>query len=450
MSKRFINPQLFFDAPEGKSGSAGVATPSGEMGKEDMIEFLGEEETPETIEIEEEGKKAKPEKKEEKKEVKGKEKEEKEEKEVKEGEEQEEEEEEDELKELEEELQEPDEEKLELVTPVRRREILKKYPQLFKDFPYLEKAYYREQAFTEILPTIDDAKEAVKAKETLDKFETDLSNGNTEIILKALKSESPKGFAKLVDNYLTTLSKVDGDAYHHVIGNVIKHTIMGMVTEARNTKNEALSNAAALLNQWVFGTSDFKPPSTLADKTDDKEEKEDKVSEREREFIKQRFETTRDDLNTRVNNSLKATIDTHIDPRQSMTDYVRRNAARDAMDSLEELISKDSRFKILVDKLWEKAFEDNFSKTSVDRIRSAYFSKAKALLPSVIKKARNEALRGMGKRIKDDSDESVEDTSKKGPVPAGRPRSSEKPSGKVTKPEDIPKGMRTLDFLMQD
>ena len=48
----------------------------------------------------------------------------------------------DELKDIEEELKGPKEEDLELTTPVRRREILAKYPKLFKDFPYLEKAYY--------------------------------------------------------------------------------------------------------------------------------------------------------------------------------------------------------------------------------------------------------------------------------------------------------------------
>src|SRR6188508_1980225 len=69
-------------------------------------------------------------------------------------------EEDDELKEIEEELAGPKEEDLELTTPVRRKEILAKYPKLFKDFPYLEKAYYREQQFTEINPTIEDARVA--------------------------------------------------------------------------------------------------------------------------------------------------------------------------------------------------------------------------------------------------------------------------------------------------
>ena len=48
-----------------------------------------------------------------------------------------------------------------------------------------------------------------------------------------------------------------------------------------------------------------------------------------------------------------------------------------------------------------------FDKESTDRIKSAYLSKAKTLLPSVIKKARNDALRGLGRNagMMNDSEE---------------------------------------------
>jgi hypothetical protein len=135
-----------------------------------------------------------------------------------------------------------------------------------------------------------------------------------------------------------------------------------------------------------------------------------------------------------------------MDPRDSMTDYVKRNAVRDAMEQIEQLIDKDSRFKTIVDKLWEKAFKDNFSKSSVDMIRSAYLSKAKTLLDPVIKKSRNEALKGMGKRTKDtDTDET--------PVKGQRKKSDndEPPSRKSSgKSKDVPKGMSTLEFLMSE
>jgi hypothetical protein len=437
MFLRFNN--LFYPASDVTLG-----TPSSEMGKEEMIEFLKDDEEIEKIPLKEDDKK------DEKDKIKDKEK--TKEDEIKAEDEKDKDEEKDEgeeeLKEIEEELEEPPEEKLELMAPARRRDILKKYPTLFKDFPYLENAYYREQQFTEIFPTPADAKDALEAKDTLNKFETDLDSGNIENVLKAVKSASPKSFNKVVDNYLVTLGKIDPGAHQHVIGNIIKHTVMAMVAEGKRKGNDELNEAAEKIYEFVFGTSDFKPPSNLNREESDKEESENnKLKEERQAFTKQKFEAANNDLDTRINNSIKKTIEANIDPKTSMSDYVRRNASRDAMDTLTDLIEKDTRFKTLIDRLWEKAFESNFSQNSLDNIKSAYFSKARTLLPSVIKKARNEALRGMGKRVREDeSDSTPEKESKEDKEPSRSHRTSDK----NTEKGKVPKGMSTLEFLSQD
>jgi hypothetical protein len=380
------------------------------------------------------------------KEKKEEEKPEEEEEEVPAKREEEEEEEEDELKEIEEELEEPTEDKLELVTPVRRREILAKYPQLFKDFPYLEKAYYREQQFTEVFPTITDAKEAAEKAEVLDKYEVDIMKGNIGVVLNAVKEESDDAFSELVDNLLPALQKTDQNAYYHVMGNVIKQTIYSMWQEGNQSNNDVLKNAAQIVNQYVFGSNTFVPPSNLSAKKQPQEtEREQELQERERTYITERFESARDDLQTRADNTLKATIEQNVDPKKTMTDYVRKNAVREAHEILVNLIDKDSRFGNILDRLWEKAFERNFDKQSMDSIKSAYFTKAKTLLPSVIKKARLDALRGMGKRVREDEEE-TSTPANKGPVTPGRPLSK----GKITSAKEIPKGMTSLEFLNQD
>lgn len=435
--------QLFTSPDDATGKGPAVTTLPADGNKEDVIEFLSaDDDDEETIPLEE-TKKGTTDKKPEKE---GKEPS----KVAGETEEEEEPEELDELEELEHEIEEPSEEQLELVTPVRRREILKKYPNVFKDFPYLEKAYYREQQFTELLPTIADAKVAVEKSEILDRFEGDVMKGNTENILKAVRTTDPDAFARIVDDYLPTLARVDQQAYFHLLGNVSKHTIYAMAQEATKTGDTALRDAAQLLNKFVFGTVDWKPPTNLSrEEKPEENTREKELSQREQGFIRQQFETSVNDLNTRVNNTLRNTIEANIDPKESMTEYVRGKASRDAIETLENLINQDTRFKVLVDKLWEAAYKSNFTRESVDRIRSAYVSKAKTLLPSVIKKARNEALRGIGKRVRDDSD--GEDTTRKGPVTPGRPRSqSSSSSGKVTKAGEIPKGMSTLEFLNQE
>lgn len=352
----------------------------------------------------------------------------------------------DELKEIEEELKAPEEEDLlEIVTPARRRDILNKYPKIFKDFPYLEKAYYRDQQFTELLPTIQDAREAVEKSKALDQLEEKIMDGDISSVLINAKKKDQEAFYKIADNYLHTLRNVDQQAYYHVLGNVVKDTIITMVREARalGEQGAPLQAAANILNQFVFGSQNFAPPTNLARQVNPQEQdREEKFKQEEQKRQYQRFEGVRDDLQVRADNVLKSTIDQHIDPNGSMTAYVKKNASKDAFESLEDLIGKDTRFRVVLDKLWQKAFQNDFDKDSTDKIKAAYLSKAKTLLPSVIKKARNDALR---ERV---AKEKENDSDKRGPIQPGR--STPPSSGKYKKASDIPKGVSTLDVLMSD
>lgn len=430
---KLLNSPFYYPPVESAAPAPAVdkTPPNADANKEDIIDFLKDDEK-EVIPLE-----------------KPKDKDKKDEKEIEpwdDEQEEQQEEEPDELAEIEAELEEPSPEQLELVTPVRRKEILAKYPSLFKEFPYLEKAYYREQQFTELLPTIEDAKAAVEAKETLDTFGKEVMDGNLETVLRAVKEENPNSFNKIGDNILDSIRNVDEKVFFHIAGNIGKQFIIGMVNEGRRSENQELLAAAQLLNQFIFGSSQFEPPQRLTRQTRPEEnEKEQQLTQREQQFTQRQFESARGDLNTKVNNALTNTIDAHIDPNGNMSDYVKRNASRDALDTLGDLLSRDNRFKTLVDKLWDSAFQDGFSSESVGRIRSAYVSRAKALLPAVIKKARNDAMRGLGKRVTIEESENRPD--KKGPIPSGRPRSQSSNSGNK---KDVPKGMTTLEFLNSD
>src|SRR6187431_2717864 len=221
---------------------------------------------------------------------------------IEEGKEEDEEEEEDELKEIEEELKGPSEEDLELMTPVRRKEILAKYPKLFKDFPYLEKAYYREQQFTEVYPTIQDAKSAAEKARFLDKVDAEVTNGDITTILRATKDNDQEAFHKIADNYLPALRAVDQQAYYHVLGNVIKDTIITMVREGRKLGDQGapLSQAANILNQFVFGSQTFTPPSRLSQDKPEDQTRQEEWKQQEQSRVMSTFESVRDDLQTRA------------------------------------------------------------------------------------------------------------------------------------------------------
>jgi hypothetical protein len=424
-----------------------VAIEDKALSKEDVIDILSDESEPEALELDKE-------KKEDKKDTKKEEEQESKDRDRKDDDTEDDEKERTLEEELEEELAEPDDDKLELVTPIRRKEILAKYPDIFKDFPFLENSYYRERAFTEIFPAVQDAKLAAEKAQTLDTYEAEIMGGSTESLLRAVKEGDGEAFNKVVDNYLTNLHKIDEGAYYHTIGNVIKHTIMSMVRDAKEAGNDDLLGAADILNQYIFATKTFTPPQRLS--RQENTQKDDEVSEREKQFVERQFKTAESSVNANVNKVLRATVEKYIDPNGSMTDYVKRNAVREALEDLENIIGQDSRFQSVKDRLWEKAFELEFDGDSTDKIEKAYLSKAKTLLAGIIKKHRNEALKGLGKRVKSDEEENNngKQRDKKGPLPVGKARSSttSQSSGRTDreKAKSIPRGTSTLDYLMQD
>lgn len=334
--------------------------------------------------------------------------------------------------------EEPDED-VDLITPVRAKEILAKHPDLFKEFPYLKVAFFRDKQYTDIFPTVNDAKEAVDRSRLLSQFETELKSGSTEGILKAVKDNDPNAFAKIVDEYLPSLQKVDPNAFYHIVGNMARPIIHTMAQRGKATGNEDLTNAALILNRFLFESDTLTPMQRYTKENPERDKAQDEIQQQRMEFYRERFQSVQSELATKTSNALKTTIDMHIDPNGKMTDYVKRNAVRDCLSGVEQLISNDRPFRVHLDNLWKRAAEENFSRQSTDRIRAAFLSKAKVYLRPALQKARNEALKGASKQT--DSTKN-----KRGPVPVGRATTSSKTSGETS----IKQGEKTLDFFMRD
>lgn len=351
------------------------------------------------------------------------------------------------------ELKDPDEEieKLDLEDkeadidgPPRKKEILKAYPDLFKKFPFLEKMMYRDKQYNEMFGSFDDAKEMyenyTERAETWDGFEKDLLSGKTENLLKEVKDSDENAFKSIVDDYLTTLHKVDKDAYFHVVGNMNKRLIMEMVEEANRTENDDLKQAALLVNQFIFGSAKFTPPSRLA--AEKSEAKTDEAEVERLAFVREQFENTRDDLQSRVDNSLRATISDYIDPKNQMSGYVKKNAVSDAMNMLSKAIAEDPSVVRNLDKLWRASFENKFSKDSQGKIQSYYLSQAKRHLKNVILKARAEALKDSTPSNSRETEEEPEERPTRR-VATGRP-------SQPTRKNEMKKGESVTDFFMRD
>lgn len=343
---------------------------------------------------------------------------------------------------------EDEDDKLEIGAPPRKKEITKEFPEFFKKFPFMEKMLYRDKQYTELFGSFDDAKEVAEKKEIFDQFETQLLSGNTADILKNVKDTDSKAFDKIVDSYLPTLAKVDKDAYFEVVGNMTKQLIVEMVNEAKKSDNDALREAAQLVNQFIFGTSDFVPAKPRV--TEVKNEEADKLEQERLNYIKERFDDSRVDLQSRVDNILKNTISEYIDPKGHLSAYEKKNAIKDALEDLNSTLSQDASLKKNLDKLWKASLDEKFSRPSLDKIQSAYLGVAKRNLVASIKKARAEALKDKTPRSrqakedeKDEDEKEEETTPRKGNITTG------KPSQPRTKTE-MKKGQSVQDYFAED
>lgn len=353
----------------------------------------------------------------------------------------------DELAELEEELKTPTEDELELKTPVQRRQLLKDYPEIFKKHPGLESTIYRERAYTELLPTINDAKEALGAINTLERFEADLKIGNTVDIMRAVLADDKQAFAKMADNYMENLAQVDERAYHHVLGNITKDIVIAMLKFGKEKEDTEIQDAASSLYQFMFNSTKWEGKKQLSSKdvvdSSISEEKQ-KLDNERKEFEQSKQNEYSTKLMTSVNNQVKGTIEKSIDPKEQMTPFVKTKAIEEVLNKATKLLRADGRFQQIVRQLADKSRTDKFSDESLNRIKSAYFTKYKAILIPVIKSVRAEALKGSTVRVK--KDEETNDTTER----ANRDstvRNNERGNNSNSRKPLV--GESSIDFLMR-
>lgn len=322
----------------------------------------------------------------------------------------------------------------------KRQVILKEFPELFKKFPGLEKSIYREQQYAELFPTISDAREAADRLADFKSFEGELFDGSIEGILKSVKSSNEKAFGKITGGILQTLHKVDEKSYYSTLNHVIKSALSTAFKSAKSSGDDQLEIASQLLHKFIYGSTTVSEPEIVANEPD---EKESKLTEREQNFAKQQLGNAINDVSTRTDNLIKSTVDKYIDTKSVMTSYVRGKAVDDVMTRVRSNIDGDARFKAVLDKLWQASARDGYSEVSKTKIRNALISKARTILPGIIQKVKVDALKGLATRTREASEPKDEK-----PLPSGRASASNTSSG--SKKGEVPKGMKTLDFLMQD
>lgn len=351
-------------------------------------------------------------------------------------------------------LEDKEEDELELIKIPKLKEIKAKYPNILKDFPQLEHALFRNQAYSEVFPTIADAKEAKSSIEEYNGFQSELLDGNIDGVLKSVKAANPKAFDKIAAGIIDSLVRVDANSHLPTTRKITKGVLyqinqlakQNIKKDPTNKQAQQLEIATELIHDAIFNTSNVDLDAEVQPQREDPERV--KFDQERADFEHRRFTEASENVRTKVTNILTTAVTRDIDTKNLLPPYVKGTVVKDVMTELGRQLEQDKPFRLLIDKLWMKSRNENYSGQSQLNIEKALKNKAKSILPDIMKAKKGEALKGLSvKSEKTTKRELSRNTSGENRTPQDKDLTLSRKGNDRLTPRP---GESRLDFLMRD
>jgi len=323
-------------------------------------------------------------------------------------------------------------------------DIKSKYPNFFKDFPGLKTAFFKEQEFSKIFPSLDEAREALEVKERFENVRDTVYSGDAETLLKQIP-EGPR--TKFAENFLPDLFTVDKDAYYSVTTPVIQNVIGNVFKAAAQKRDNNLGNAAILAYQEIFGGELEDIQSTLARGVEFKTTRATEVSPERQEIYREREQLNlekRIGLQTiawsEVSKELTRDIEKGLDPNNAIRPGLRKIIVDKIFNEVVSEVAADAAHVKRMDDLWERERRAGYRGAFKDSLKNTYLSRAKALIPKHRQRIRAE-IAGNQKVNDKALAAKVKDRESRKDVQAGKPAGSKR----ITSAKD-PEFRKMSDF----
>lgn len=242
---------------------------------------------------------------------------------------------------------------------------------VLKDNPELRNVLFREKAFSEVFPTVEDAKEAQAVVEVFTKYSQDMTTGNVPAILEAL-SKVDGAQEAFVENFIPALEKHNRDLYLQTLYPEFKK----MLKVAGRNQDKNISIAARNIHYFLFGDSDTEREV----KVEKKSEKRDSSLDSEREAFQKEVE---DRFNQTVSTTSERRLDNYIRSAfkgSGLSKVLEDSLTHTIKTRVGNELQADNRHMGNMNSLWRQAKSAKFSKDWEDRITAAYLSRAKILV----------------------------------------------------------------------
>ena len=346
---------------------------------------------------------------------------------------------------------EEEEDKIEEVDKPRPsiKEVTDKYPNLFKDFPDLRHAFFREKEFSNLFEDVEEAKEAAEQAKDFQYFRGKITSGDAKTFLETLKDDGREGLEAFSNSFLSALQEVDNRTFLQVTAPLLQNWLTSAYREGNNAGNNDLKYSAAHLSKYTFGDPRYAsgemqiPPYKKVEQPVDKEREE--FEQERRDFQQSRYQNAHESVNESAVDAVKELISEGLQDDENLTDFVRGHVVDDTWRQVDRMLGNDRDHLKYMNRLWENANRRGFDRQSLERIVDVYVGRAKELMPEVRKQVKAKA---MGKKItpmRENNKGHVEVTgeSRSGGGKKSRPTSAGEVDWRRTSDEDLFSGKVT-------
>src|SRR3990167_2072197 len=174
------------------------------------------------------------------------------------------------------------------------KEITKKYPTFFKDFPDLRHAIFAEQKYREIYSTVEEAQETRDNYKVIANIHERFLSGTADGIsaaLKEIRSSDESALKDIASNFLVALYKTSKEDYESATAPIFESLLRSVYKDGVSSKNQNLENAALLISEYLFGDEDIATGKKTVRKSETPQntKEQEKLEKERKDFNTQRY-----------------------------------------------------------------------------------------------------------------------------------------------------------------
>jgi len=273
------------------------------------------------------------------------------------------------------------------------RQLVAKYPKLFKDFPGLRSTFFRERDYSKLFPTVEDARESYEQLNKLKAGEQRISQADPGDFIELLGEYDVNKQRSFIQNFLPALLSKNRPAFQAVTEPVIKHMIKSAFNDGKRNGNNNLMNSALNVHEWMFGDDKIDAPTPRAQQpTNEADPEKERLRAENQEILRGQHQNFVDSILTNSSKTITNIVQKNLP--DEVSPFLGRSITRDVMDELASVLRDDPAHRSNMERLLKQAAQNRYSTEWKDRVASAYLSRAKLALPTIIKKVRSAALKG--------------------------------------------------------